>query len=124
MTTFCEFSEYFSWRGALDFNTHPFIFRLQVEILVKYEQLEYVLSQMSETTKKPRAGTSPLVAVPLRLDLTPEQVKKILRWNIYVEGMESPYNEILYAPYEVYKLCCDLMYRSEYNGGCKFDCGE
>jgi hypothetical protein len=57
------------------------------------------------------------------LDLTPEQVKKILRWNIYVEGMESPYNEILYAPYEVYKLCYDLMYRSEYNGGCKFDCG-
>ena len=72
-------NEYFSWRGALDFNTHPFIFRLQVEILVKYEQLEYVLSQMSETTKKPRAGTLPLVAVPLRLDLTPEQVKKILR---------------------------------------------
>jgi hypothetical protein len=46
---------------------------------VKYDQLEYVLSQMSETTKKPRAGTSPLVAVPLRLDLTPDQVKKILR---------------------------------------------
>ena len=58
---------------------HTPIFRLQVEILVKYDQLEYVLSQMSETTKKPRAGTSPLIAVPLRLDLTPEQVKKILR---------------------------------------------
>lgn len=50
----------------------------QVEILEKYNQLDYVLAQLSETTKKPRAGTSPLVAVPLRLDLTPEQVDKIL----------------------------------------------
>ena len=50
----------------------------QVEILVKYNQLDYVLVQLEETTKKPRAGTSPLIAVPLRLDLTPEQVDKIL----------------------------------------------
>lgn len=50
----------------------------KVEILVKYNQLEYILTQIGETTKKPRAGTSPLVAVPLRLDLTPEQVEKIL----------------------------------------------
>jgi len=49
-----------------------------VEILVKYEQLDYALAQLFETNKKPRAGTSPLVAVPLRLDLTPEQVAKIL----------------------------------------------
>ncbi|KAL9187583.1 hypothetical protein ACHAXT_001686 [Thalassiosira profunda] len=49
-----------------------------VEILVKYNQLDYVLVQLEETTKKPRAGTSPLIAVPLRLDLTPEQVDKIL----------------------------------------------
>jgi hypothetical protein len=49
-----------------------------VEILGKYNQLEYVLAQIKETNKKPRAGTSPLVAVPLRLDLTPEQVNKIL----------------------------------------------
>lgn len=49
-----------------------------VEILQKYEQLEYVLYQIEETKKKPRPGTSPLVAVPLRLDLTPEQVKQIL----------------------------------------------
>ncbi|KAL7544465.1 hypothetical protein ACHAWF_007848 [Thalassiosira exigua] len=49
-----------------------------VEILAKYDQLDYVLFQLSETKKKPRAGTSPLVAVPLRLDLTPEQVDKIL----------------------------------------------
>lgn len=50
----------------------------KVEILVKYNQLDYVLLQLDETTKKPRANTSPLVAVPLRLDLTPEQVDKIL----------------------------------------------
>jgi len=49
-----------------------------VEILVKYNQLEYVLMQLGETKKKPRAGTSPLIAVPLRLDLTPDQVEKIL----------------------------------------------
>lgn len=49
-----------------------------VEILKDYEQLDYVLYQISETKKKPRPGTSPLVAVPIRLDLTPEQVKAIL----------------------------------------------
>jgi hypothetical protein len=49
-----------------------------VEILKDYDQLDYVLYQISETTKKPRPGTSPLVAVPLRLDLTPEQIKSIL----------------------------------------------
>lgn len=52
-----------------------------VEILQDYEQLDYVLYQISETKKKPRPGTSPLVAVPIRLDLTPEQVKSILRLN-------------------------------------------
>ncbi|KAL7522053.1 hypothetical protein ACHAWX_006753 [Stephanocyclus meneghinianus] len=49
-----------------------------VEILAKYNQLDNVITQLMETTKKPRAGTSPLVAVPLRLDLTPEEVNKIL----------------------------------------------
>lgn len=49
-----------------------------VEILKDYEQLDYVLYQISETKKKPRPGTSPLIAVPIRLDLTPEQVKAIL----------------------------------------------
>lgn len=49
-----------------------------VEILLKYNQVGYVLYQIDATNKKPRAGTSPLVAVPLRLDLTPEQVDKIL----------------------------------------------
>jgi hypothetical protein len=49
-----------------------------VEILLKYNQLDNVMVQLTETAKKPRAGTSPLIAVPLRLDLTPEQVDKIL----------------------------------------------
>lgn len=49
-----------------------------VEILLKYNQVGTVLYQIDSTTKKPRGGTSPLVAVPLKLDLTPEQVNKIL----------------------------------------------
>ncbi len=49
-----------------------------VEILEKYNQLDYVLAQIADTTKKPRAGTSPLVAVPLRLDLTKGQLQDIL----------------------------------------------
>ena len=49
-----------------------------VEILVRYGQLDYVLSQMAETTKKPRAGTSPLVAVPLRLDIKTEDLDDIM----------------------------------------------
>eukprot|EP00956_Cyclotella_meneghiniana_P004212 scaffold5177_cov73-Cyclotella_meneghiniana.AAC.7 len=49
-----------------------------VEILVKYNQLDNIIAQLMETDKKPRAGTSPLIAVPLRLDLTPEEVDKIL----------------------------------------------
>lgn len=49
-----------------------------VEILIKYEQLDSVLAQIAETTKKPRPGTSPLVAVPLRLDLSPEQLDEIM----------------------------------------------
>jgi hypothetical protein len=63
------------------FSTYPTLATsscIQVEILVKYNQLDNVMVQLTETTKKPRAGTSPLIAVPLRLDLTPEQVDKIL----------------------------------------------
>lgn len=69
-------------RGRWRHNTElDYLMHLQaiVEILVKYNQLDYVLYQIKETNKKPRAGTSPLVAVPLRLDLTPEQVNRILR---------------------------------------------
>jgi Domain of unknown function (DUF3067) len=51
-----------------------------VEILQKYDQLDYVLYQIQETDKRPRPNTSPIVAVPLRLDLTPEQVKQILNY--------------------------------------------
>lgn len=49
-----------------------------VEILDKYNQIGVVLYQIDQTNKKPRTGTSPLVAVPLRLDLTKEQVNRIL----------------------------------------------
>ena len=49
-----------------------------VEILQKYDQLDYVLTQIEETEKKPRAGTVAIVAVPLRLDLTREQVQEII----------------------------------------------
>ena len=52
-----------------------------VEILQQYDQLDYVLQQIQETKKKPRPGTSPLVAVPLRLNLTPEQAKQILNYR-------------------------------------------
>lgn len=51
-----------------------------VEILQKYNQLEYILYQIQESDKTPRPGTSPIVAVPLRLDLTPEQVNKIMNY--------------------------------------------
>jgi Domain of unknown function (DUF3067) len=49
-----------------------------VEILVEYDQLNYVLCQIDETKKRPLPGRSPIVAVPCRLDLTDEQVKTIL----------------------------------------------
>jgi len=49
-----------------------------VEILQKYDLLDSVLVQLEETKKKPRPGTSPLVAVPLRLDLTEDQIDQIL----------------------------------------------
>lgn len=49
-----------------------------VEILVKYDQLDYVLMQLEETKKKPRPGTSPLIAVPFRLDLTEDELNEIL----------------------------------------------
>jgi Domain of unknown function (DUF3067) len=51
-----------------------------VEILQKYNQLDYVLYQISETKKRPIAGRSPIVAVPIRLDLTNEQVQSIMRY--------------------------------------------
>lgn len=65
----------FRHKTELDYLCH---LQAIVEILEKYDQLDYVLAQIEETTKKPRAGTSPLVAVPLRLDLTKEQVQAII----------------------------------------------
>eukprot|EP00977_Amphora_coffeiformis_P025130 scaffold18346_cov145-Amphora_coffeaeformis.AAC.2 len=67
----------FRHKTELDYLCH---LQAVVEILQEYNQLGYVLQQIQETQKKPRPGTSPLVAVPLRLDLTPEQVKQILNY--------------------------------------------
>lgn len=49
-----------------------------VDILQEYGQLDYVLYQIGETSKRPLPGRSPLVAVPCRLDLTEQQVNSIL----------------------------------------------
>ncbi len=59
----------------LDYLSH---LQAVVEILRKYEQLDYVLEQISDTDKKPIGGRSPVVAVPIRLDLTKDQVDKII----------------------------------------------
>jgi hypothetical protein len=52
-----------------------------VDILHKYDQVGNILWQIDQTNKKPRAGTSPLIAVPLRLDLSPEEVNQILGYK-------------------------------------------
>lgn len=65
----------FRHESELDYLCH---LQAIVEILEKYDQLDYVLSQLDETTKKPRPGTSPLVAVPFRLDLTEDELNSIL----------------------------------------------
>lgn len=68
------------WRHETEYD---YLCHLQavVEILRQYDQLDYVLAQITETNKKPRAGTNPLVAVPIRLDLTPTQVDAILGYR-------------------------------------------
>ena len=63
---------YFSFLHVLYFNMYTNDFSL---ILVK---IGNILVQIDQTKKRPRAGTSPLVAVPLRLDLSPEEVTKII----------------------------------------------
>lgn len=50
-----------------------------VDILIKYDRLESVLAQLYDTDKVPRANTSPLIAVPFRLNLPPEVLDKVLR---------------------------------------------
>jgi len=67
-------SKRFRHRTEYDYLCH---LQAVVEILVKYDRLDYVMGQMMETNKKPRPGTSPLVAVPLRLDLPADIVKEI-----------------------------------------------
>jgi hypothetical protein len=64
----------FRHESELDYLCH---LQAVVEILQKYDQLDFVLYQISETSKKPRPGTSPLIAVPLRLDLSSSQVDEI-----------------------------------------------
>ena len=61
-------------------NEYDYLCHLQaiVDILVKYDRLDYVLTQMANTSKMPRANTSPLVAVPFRLDLEEEDLRSIL----------------------------------------------
>ena len=66
----------FRHRTELDYLCH---LQAIVEILQSYAQLDYVLYQIAETNKRPIAGRNPIVAVPLRLDLTKEQVDDILR---------------------------------------------
>lgn len=65
------------WRHATELE---YLCHLQavVEILQKYDQLSSVLSQIQTTDKKPITGRIPIVAVPIRLDLTPSQVQDIL----------------------------------------------
>lgn len=68
----------FRHKTELDYLCH---LQAVVEILQKYNQLGYILYQIQETDKKPRPNTSPIVAVPLRLDLTPEEVDKVLNYS-------------------------------------------
>jgi hypothetical protein len=65
----------FRHETELDYLSH---LQAVVDILRKYEQLDYVLEQISDTDKKPLGGRSPIVAVPIRLDLTKDQVDKII----------------------------------------------
>ena len=65
----------FRHRTELDYLMH---LQAIVEILEKYGQLDYVLSQIETTDKTPRGNTSPLVAVPLRLDLSEGELNSIL----------------------------------------------
>lgn len=68
------------WRheSELDYLCH---LQAIVEILEKYEQLDKVIFQIQETSKKPKMG-APIKAVPIRLDLTKDEVNKIMgRWS-------------------------------------------
>jgi hypothetical protein len=64
------------WRHETELD---YLMHLQaiVEILENYGQLDYVISQIQETNKKPKMG-APIKAVPIRLDLTKNEVEKIM----------------------------------------------
>ena len=48
-----------------------------IEVLEKYRMLEEYLDFIRTTDKKPRARTSPLIAVTWRMELTENQVREI-----------------------------------------------
>lgn len=64
------------WRHETELD---YLMHLQaiVEILERYGQLDSVIYQIQETNKKPKMG-APIKAVPIRLDLTNEQITKIM----------------------------------------------
>jgi hypothetical protein len=64
------------WRHETELD---YLMHLQaiVEILERYGQLDSVIYQIQETNKKPKMG-APIKAVPIRLDLTDEQISKIM----------------------------------------------
>eukprot|EP00587_Corethron_hystrix_P009868 CAMPEP_0113316432 /NCGR_PEP_ID=MMETSP0010_2-20120614/11710_1 /TAXON_ID=216773 ORGANISM="Corethron hystrix, Strain 308" /NCGR_SAMPLE_ID=MMETSP0010_2 /ASSEMBLY_ACC=CAM_ASM_000155 /LENGTH=226 /DNA_ID=CAMNT_0000173147 /DNA_START=91 /DNA_END=771 /DNA_ORIENTATION=- /assembly_acc=CAM_ASM_000155 len=69
-------SRKFRHKSEMDYLCH---LQAVVEILIKYDRLDFVLAQLYETKKVPRANTSPLKAVPFRLDLPPEALDRVLR---------------------------------------------
>jgi hypothetical protein len=59
----------------LDYLSH---LQAVVDILRKYEQLDNVLEQIRDTKKKPMAGRVSVEAVSIQLDLTKDEVNKII----------------------------------------------
>lgn len=64
------------WRHdtELDYLMH---LQAVVEILEKYEQLDHVIYQIQETNKVPKMG-APIKAVPIKLELTEDEINKIM----------------------------------------------
>lgn len=64
------------WRHETELD---YLMHLQavVEILEKYEQLDHVIYQIQETNKVPKMG-APIKAVPIKLELTEDEVNKIM----------------------------------------------
>jgi len=64
------------WRHETELD---YLMHLQavVEILQKYSQLDYIVYQIMETEKTPKIG-APIKAVPIRLDLTKDEINMIM----------------------------------------------